>query len=60
MLLVAVVLLATFVIVERRSDHPLLPLRIPLHPTRGGAYLASLIGGAALLGGLLFLTYHSS
>ncbi len=57
-LLVAVLLLVAFVAVERRSDHPLLPLRIPLHPTRGGAYLASLIGGAALLGGLLFLTYY--
>ena len=54
----AVVLLVGFVLVEQRSAHPLLPLRIPIHPTRGGAYLASLIGGAALLGGLLFLTYY--
>jgi EmrB/QacA subfamily drug resistance transporter len=57
-LVAAVVLLAAFVIVELRSDHPLLPLRIVLHPSRGGAYLTSLLAGAALLGGLLFLTYY--
>lgn len=54
----ALVLLVVFVLIERRSSHPLLPLRIPLHPTRGGTYLASLLAGAALLGGLLFLTYY--
>ena len=57
-LVAALVLLVAFVLVEQRSSHPLLPMRIPVHPTRGGAYLASLIGGAALLGGLLFLTYY--
>ena len=57
-LVAGVLFLAAFVAVESRSDHPLLPLRIPLHRSRGGAYLASLIGGAALLGGLLFLTYY--
>lgn len=54
----SLVLLAAFVLIESRSAHPLLPLRIPLHPTRGGTYLASLLAGAALLGGLLFLTYY--
>ncbi|MDQ1635226.1 MAG: hypothetical protein QOJ32_2035 [Frankiaceae bacterium] len=57
-LALAVVLLVGFVLVEQRSAAPLLPMRIPVHPTRGGAYLAALIGGAALLGGLLFLTYY--
>lgn len=57
-LVAAVLLLAAFVIVELRSDHPLLPPRIVLHPSRGGAYLTSLLAGAALLGGLLFLTYY--
>ncbi|MCW2541655.1 MAG: transporter [Frankiales bacterium] len=57
-LIAAVVLLVVFVLIERSSSHPLLPLHIPLHPTRGGAYLTSLLAGAALLGGLLFLTYY--
>jgi MFS family permease len=47
-LALAVVLLVGFVLVEQRSAAPLLPMRIPVHPTRGGAYLAALIGGAAL------------
>ena len=41
-LLVAVILLAVFVIWERRTEHPLLPLRIVLDRNRGGAYLAIL------------------
>ncbi|NHC14098.1 MFS transporter [Motilibacter deserti] len=53
-----VVLLAVFVVIEKRSNHPLLPLRIPLHPSRGGTYIASLLAGAGLLGALLFLTFY--
>ncbi|HEY3088932.1 MAG TPA: hypothetical protein VGJ59_12805 [Jatrophihabitantaceae bacterium] len=34
------VLLGVFVRVERRVQHPLLPLRIVLNRFRGGAYLA--------------------
>lgn len=52
------VLLALFVLIESRSNHPLLPLRVLADKVRGGAYLASMLSGAALLGGLLFLTFY--
>src|SRR5262249_15916955 len=40
LLAAGVVLLAAFVLVEMRVQHPLLPLRIVLNRFRGGAYLA--------------------
>ena len=52
------VLLGLFVFVESRSNHPLLPLRIMANKVRGGAFLTALLSGAALLGGLLFLTLY--
>ena len=52
------VLLALFVLVESRSNHPLLPLRILADKVRGGAFITGMFSGAALLGGLLFLTFH--
>jgi EmrB/QacA subfamily drug resistance transporter len=54
----AVVVLAIFVLVELRSAHPLLPMRVVLDRNRGGSFLASLLTGAALLGSFLFLTYY--
>src|SRR6185369_1033989 len=51
-------LLVAFVVVELRSSHPLLPLRIVLDRTRGGAYVASLLTGAGLIGGSLFMTFY--
>lgn len=51
------VLLASFVGIELRSAHPLLPLRVVADRNRGGAYAASLLVGVALLGTFLFLTY---
>ncbi|HMD46781.1 MAG TPA: MFS transporter [Acidimicrobiales bacterium] len=53
----AVVTLIGFVMLERRAEHPLLPLRVVLDRNRGGAYLASLLVGCAMLGTFLFLTY---
>ena len=53
-----IVLLALFVLVESRSGHPLLPLRIPAQRDRAGAFLAAFLSGTAMLGGLLFLTYY--
>ena len=53
----AAALLATFVAVELRSPHPLLPIRVVLDRNRGGSFLASLLVGFALLGTFLFLTY---
>ncbi|MGX7680024.1 MFS transporter [Jatrophihabitans sp. DSM 45814] len=57
-LTVGALALTTFVLIERKSSHPLLPLHIVLHPTRGGAYLTAFLAGAALLGALLFLTFY--
>ena len=53
----AVVLLATFVAIESRVAHPLLPLRVVADRTRGGSYLAIGISGIALFAVFLFLTY---
>jgi hypothetical protein len=53
----AVAMLAAFVAIELRSPHPLLPLRVVLDRNRGGAYLAALLVGGAMLGTFLFLTY---
>jgi EmrB/QacA subfamily drug resistance transporter len=52
------VLLAAFVLVERRAKHPLLPLRVVLDRNRGGAYLAVASCGAGMFGVFLFLTYY--
>jgi EmrB/QacA subfamily drug resistance transporter len=54
----ALALIAAFVVVELRSSHPLLPLRIVLERTRGGAYAASLLTGAGLIGATLFMTFY--
>jgi EmrB/QacA subfamily drug resistance transporter len=47
-----------FVLVERRSSHPLLPLSVVVHRTRGGSLLTALLAGSGLLGSQLFLTYY--
>jgi EmrB/QacA subfamily drug resistance transporter len=54
----AAALLALFVIIEQRAEHPLLPLRIVLDRNRGGSFLSSLLVGTALLGTFLSLTYY--
>jgi EmrB/QacA subfamily drug resistance transporter len=51
-------LLAAFVAVERRSAHPLMPLRVVLDRTRGGSYVVLGLTGIALFGAFLFLTYY--
>jgi EmrB/QacA subfamily drug resistance transporter len=53
-----VILLAVFVLIELRTPHPLLPMRILLDRNRGGAYLTSLLIGAGLFGAFLFLTLY--
>jgi MFS family permease len=57
-LAVSIVLLVAFVVIERRTAHPLLPLRVVLDRNRGGSYLTSLLVGLALFGMFLFLTYY--
>jgi EmrB/QacA subfamily drug resistance transporter len=54
----SVILLASFVAVERVRPEPLLPLHIVLDRGRGGAYLAIALAGAAVFAVFLFLTYY--
>ena len=45
-------------VVESRSSHPLLPLRVVAERNRGGAYLATLLTGAGLFAMFVFLSYY--
>src|ERR1017187_6794716 len=53
-----VVLLAPFALAAQRVRHPLLPLRVILDRTRGGAYVSVGVAGIAIFGVFLFLTYY--
>ncbi len=52
----AVVLLASFLLIEARSEHALMPLRIFRNRNRSGAYLIMLCIGMAMFGMFFFLT----
>ncbi|HEX6521106.1 MAG TPA: MFS transporter [Streptosporangiaceae bacterium] len=52
------VLLASFVLIEYRTQRPLLPLRIVADRPRGGAYASMAIVGAALFSVFLFMTFY--
>jgi EmrB/QacA subfamily drug resistance transporter len=54
----SVVLLGTFVAVEQRVAHPLLPLHIVRDRGRGGAYISVLLASAGIFGVFFFLTYY--
>jgi EmrB/QacA subfamily drug resistance transporter len=54
----AVVLLAAFVVLETRTENPLLPMRVILDRNRGASYLTSVLLGSGLLGMFLFMTYY--
>jgi EmrB/QacA subfamily drug resistance transporter len=56
-LVASVVLLVTFVLIEQRVDHPLLPLHIVWNRARGGAYASIVLAGAGVFAVFLFLTY---
>ncbi|MFI9489846.1 MFS transporter [Promicromonospora sp. NPDC052451] len=58
MLALGLVLLAAFVLVESRSNHPLLPLRVVRHRARAAAFLLQAIAGAVMIGAMLYLTFH--
>ncbi|MFD4999242.1 MFS transporter [Streptomyces buecherae] len=58
LLAAGVLLLAVFVVVERRVSTPLLPLRVVLDRTRGGAYLAVGLAMVGMFAMFLFLTYY--
>jgi len=51
----AVILLLTFVMIEKRVANPMLPLRVVTDRNRGGSYLGSLVVGAGLFSMFLFL-----
>ncbi|MFJ7276139.1 MFS transporter [Kitasatospora sp. NPDC098663] len=51
-------LLAVFVLVERRTAHPLLPLHIVADRNRGGAALSVGLAMIGMFGLFLFLTYY--
>ncbi len=55
---VAAVLLVSFVVVEARSRHPLLPPRVVTERNRGGAFVATLLTGAGLFAMFVFLSYY--
>ena len=57
-LALSVVLLAAFVLIERRAAHPLLPLHIVWDRARGGAYASIALAGAGVFGVFLFLTFY--
>jgi EmrB/QacA subfamily drug resistance transporter len=52
----AAVLLVSFVLIERRSSHPLLPMRVLADRNRSGAYLIMLCIATGLFGLFFFLT----
>ncbi|HVO55215.1 MAG TPA: MFS transporter [Solirubrobacterales bacterium] len=54
----AAALLVAFVVIERRSAHALLPMRVVLDRNRGGSYAAFAIAGAGMFGVFLFLTFY--
>jgi EmrB/QacA subfamily drug resistance transporter len=57
-LVLGAALLAAFAFAEGRVSHPLLPLRVIVDRTRGGAYVAVGLAGIAIFGVFLFLTYY--
>ena len=56
-LIASPLLLTAFVLIERRAEHPLLPLHIVWDRARGGAYTSLLVTGAGIFAVFLFLTY---
>jgi EmrB/QacA subfamily drug resistance transporter len=57
-LAIAVVLLITFVVIELRTTHPLLPFSIFRLRTLRGANLAGILTGMALFSMFLFISYY--
>jgi len=52
------ILLTAFILIQRRSANPMLPLRVVTDRNRGGSYLAVAVVGASMFGVFLFLTYY--
>ncbi|HEY0259973.1 MAG TPA: DHA2 family efflux MFS transporter permease subunit, partial [Lacisediminihabitans sp.] len=56
--IIGVAALIAFVVIERRVDHPLLPIKVVLDRVRGASYLTLGIAGAGTFVIFLFLTYY--
>lgn len=59
LLVAGVLLLGLFVLVEARTRHPLLPLRILVHRVRGTAFVSVCLMFAAMFGFYLFVSYYT-
>jgi EmrB/QacA subfamily drug resistance transporter len=57
-LAVSAVLLVSFVVLQARGKHPLLPLRVVLDRDRGASFGSMAIAGSGSFGVFLFLTYY--
>jgi len=57
-IIVSLLFIAGFVVVEAMADRPLLPLRVVVQRTRGGAFLVSMLAGAGLIGVALFMILY--
>ncbi len=57
-LVASAILLSAFVMVERRTEHPLLPPHIVWDRARGGAYASIALAGSGVFGVFLFLTFY--
>jgi EmrB/QacA subfamily drug resistance transporter len=57
-IIVGCALLVGFVLVERRTARPLLPLAIVANRTRGASYLGGVIAAMAAVGMFLLVTYY--
>jgi EmrB/QacA subfamily drug resistance transporter len=53
-----VALLATFVVLQTKVAHPLLPMRVLLDRNRGGAYIAMFLLAIGMFAVFLFLTFY--
>ena len=58
MLAASALLLASFVAIESRVAHPLLPMRVVRDRTRGGTYLGFALASSAMFAVFLFLSYY--
>jgi EmrB/QacA subfamily drug resistance transporter len=57
-LVVAVILLAQFIVWETRAANPMLPLRIILHRNRGASYASFFLATLAMFSMFLFLSFY--
>ncbi|WP_435110978.1 MFS transporter [Nocardiopsis synnemataformans] len=55
---VGVTVLAVFVLVERRAEQPILPLRVFAHRVRGGAFAARLLFAGAMFGYFFYASQY--